>query len=55
MALALPLALAACAEPPNIAPQVSQEPSMYRSLATSGALVDARAELPEYFPAAAVD
>ena len=43
MALALPLALAGCAEPPNIAPQVSQEPSMYRSLAASGAVVDADA------------
>ena len=42
-ALALPLALAGCAEAPTPLPQVSQEPSMYRSLATSGALVDANA------------
>lgn len=39
----LALALAGCAEAPSIAPQASQEPSMYRSLAAAGAVVDANA------------
>jgi uncharacterized protein YkwD len=43
LALALPLALAGCAEAPTLAPQVSRTPSMYRSLAADGAVVDANA------------
>jgi hypothetical protein len=37
--LALPLALAGCAEAPIVVPQVSREPAMYRSLAAGGAVV----------------
>lgn len=37
------LALSACAEAPTPVPQASQEPSMYRSLAAPGAVVDAEA------------
>jgi len=37
------LALAACAEAPTPVPQAAQEPSMYRSLASSSAVVDADA------------
>ncbi|MFT4098215.1 MAG: CAP domain-containing protein [Rhodoblastus sp.] len=39
----LALALAACAEAPTPVPVATQEPSMYRSLAASGAVVDAEA------------
>ncbi|MFV0280654.1 MAG: CAP domain-containing protein [Rhodoblastus sp.] len=41
--LALPLALAGCADAPAPMPRASQEPAMYRSLAASGAVVDAEA------------
>lgn len=37
------LALAACADAPTPVPQASQQPSMYRSLAAPGAVVDADA------------
>ena len=43
LALALPLALAGCAEAPTPVPQATGEPSMYRSLASPGAVVDADA------------
>ena len=37
------LALSACAEAPAVIPQATPEPSMYRSLAAPGAIVDAEA------------
>ncbi len=42
-ALALPLLLSGCAEAPTPVPQATGEPSMYRSLASPGAVVDADA------------
>ena len=37
------LALSACADAPTVAPRATQEPTMYRSLAAPGAVVDADA------------